>query len=109
MIYRELLVMRKAVPVYLGVVIGIFILVAFAGHTKTNFVQGMTGGAWFGALFASIFGVALGNSSREGARAFWVLPKQRWQSALGIVVVDLIATIFVTAAIPVLMGGIDSV
>lgn len=108
MIYREWLVMRKAIPVYLGIVIALVILVTLAGHVKTNFVQCLTGGAWFGALFASIFGVALGNSSREGARAFWVLPKARWQSAFGIVAVDLIATVFVTAAVPLLNGAVDS-
>lgn len=108
MIYREWLVMRKAILVYLAIAVGLEILVSLMGHVKTNFVQCMTGGAWFGALFASVFGVALGNSSREGARVFWVLPKARWQSALGIVAVDLIATMFVTTAIPLLIGAVDS-
>jgi hypothetical protein len=107
MIYREFLVMRKAVPVFLGCVAALFILVSLS-HVNTNFVQSINAGAWFGALFASIFGVALGNSSREGARVFWVLPKARWQSALGIVAIDILSTAFVVCASSVIIGGVAS-
>jgi hypothetical protein len=109
MIYREWLVMRKAIPVYLAIVLALFVVLTITSRASTTFVQCMNAGAWFGALFASIFGVALGNSSREGARVYWVLPTSRWQSALGIVAVDLLGTLTVTMAFSLAVGGIYSV
>ena len=50
------------------------------------------GAAWLTAIFAAIFGVALGNSSREAARVLWVLPAPRWKLALQVVAVDLVGT-----------------
>ena len=102
MIYREWLVMRKAVLVFLPIVGALTLLfcwAAAANHQKyhTGFISMFSTGAWFTAVFASIFGVALGNASREGARVFWVLPKSRWRSALEVVGVDVagIAAAFV--------------
>jgi hypothetical protein len=47
---------------------------------------------WLAATFASIFGVALGNGSREAARILWVLPAPRWLLALQVMAVDLAGT-----------------
>ena len=92
MIYREWLVMRKAVLVFVGVVVALTLLFDWAGaarsHMQVTFVGMFSSAAWFTAIFASIFGVALGNGSREGARVFWILPKARWRSALEVIGVD---------------------
>jgi len=98
-IYRELLVMRKALLWYFGIVIGLSILalimMATASHrgTDNTDLQGISVPcAWMALIFAAIFGVALGNASREPARVLWVLPADRLRSALEVVGVDLVAS-----------------
>lgn len=99
MIYREYLVMRKALAWYAGVVV-ILILVQIILSQGVQFTQSRsTGVDWgsstamtagiFSACFAWLFGVALGNGSREAARTLWVLPADRWKTALQLISVDL--------------------
>lgn len=94
MIYRELLVMRKALAWFAGVLFTLLLLMFFAskGSQKADIAGIVTGSGWFATIFASIFGVALGNASREAARVLWVLPLERWKLASQIIVVDLIGT-----------------
>jgi hypothetical protein len=95
MIYREFLVMRKALLWYFGILIGLWIaglaLTITQQHTgdnNTDLGSIAVGGAWAVCVFAAIFGVALGNASREPARVLWVLPLERWKSALSVLAVD---------------------
>ena len=113
MIYREWLVMRKAVLIFLGIVGALTLLVCWAAAAnsqkyQTSFNSMFATGAWFTALFSSIFGVALGNASREGARVFWALPKARWQSALEVVLVDIAGIAVVYAGVVLLSTAINA-
>lgn len=96
MIYRESLVMRKALAWFALVLLAI-IVIGFA--TKAIFVGPDTGvpdigstSGWLAAIFAGIFGVALGNGSREPARILWMLPAARWKVAFQVIGVDLAGT-----------------
>ncbi len=97
MIYREYLVMRKALAWFVAVLLAIMLIGLINGviqvaPTQTDYAAiGVTSG-WIAAIFASIFGVALGNGSREAARVLWVLPTARWKLALRVIVVDLAGT-----------------
>jgi hypothetical protein len=95
-IYREYLVMRRAVAWFAVVLI---VLICIAVVTKSvsmdspavDFAAITQGSGWLAATFAAIFGVALGNASREAARVVWVLPASRWKLAIQIAGVDLLA------------------
>lgn len=100
MIYREYLVMRKAILWLLLIFAACITLIRLTSATQhggshtngtlTQFSQLLT---WVEMIFASIFGVALGNASREPARVMWVLPRARWMSAAGMIAVDVAAFI----------------
>ena len=96
MIYREYLVMRKALAWFAAIVLTLMLIVpaardgvAVSFNNAIGFADITNGAAWLAAIFASIFGVALGNGSRETARVLWVLPTSRWQLALQVIAVDL--------------------
>lgn len=95
MIYREYLVMRKALAWYASIVVVLAVITALMppkGVTKLYYGDvAITAGA-FAAAFGWIFGVALGNGSRQAARILWVLPAERWKIALQLIAVDLIGT-----------------
>jgi hypothetical protein len=97
MIYREFLVMRKAL-VWFAAVLLVIILIGLTTRTiQVGPIDSEVGGlasssGWLAAIFASIFGVALGNGSREAARILWVLPAPRWLLALQVIAVDLAGT-----------------
>lgn len=94
MIYREYLVMRKALAWFVVVLFAI-VAIGFISGTIRIDPRGRSFNdvgdicAWLAAIFASIFRVALGNASREPARVLWVLPTARWKIALQLIVVDL--------------------
>jgi hypothetical protein len=92
MIYREYLVMRKALAWYAGAVL-VLMLINFiwpgAGNMRVSYGTMAVQSGSFAAIFAWIFGVALGNGSREAARVLWVLPSARWKMALQVIGVDL--------------------
>jgi hypothetical protein len=93
MIYREYLVMRKALAWFAGLLLAIMLIVlTFSKSTSIGYAGIANGSGWLAAIFASIFGVALGNGSREAARVLWVLPTQRWKLALQVIAVDLVGT-----------------
>jgi len=99
MIFREYLVMRKAVLWFVGIALAgalfAFGLSAAQSHTSTNgsLTELMGPIGYTTALFAAIFGVALGNASREPARVLWTLPEGRLRSALGVIGVDLVGIV----------------
>ena len=105
MIYREYLVMRKALAWFVGVlgVLLLFLFFAAKGSDRMDFGAIVSASGWLATIFASIFGVALGNGSREAARVLWVLPSERWKLGLQIVVVDLIGTTVAFAVAGALM------
>jgi hypothetical protein len=95
MTYREFLVMRKALLWFIGCTTGLMLLMVIVqfsqyrgGNLSTDLNELHVPVAWVVTIFAAIFGVALGNASREPARVFWVLPSERWKLALQIVAVD---------------------
>jgi hypothetical protein len=101
MIYREQLVMRKALMWYFIVV---FAMCAFTtvwlwgqatpeSHSATDLGRLTAPIAWSASIFPAIFGVALGNGSRDAARVLWTLPVARWVFALRTIAVDLGATV----------------
>jgi hypothetical protein len=99
MIYREYLVMRKALAWFAAIVVAIMLIVPYARDgiavsfdNAIGFAEITNGAGWLAAIFASIFGVALGNGSREAARVLWVLPTARRQLALQVIAVDLVGT-----------------
>ena len=99
MIYREYLVMRKALAWYacIALVLELLNVRASAISEARVFDYGtivFTSGL-FAAAFAWIFGVALGNASREAARVLWVLPATRAKLALQLIAVDFVG---ITAA-----------
>lgn len=91
MMYREYLVMRKALAWYAGIVVLIqLICLMFPPKGIQNVADAdvvVTAGV-FTAFFAWIFAVALGNGSRQAARVLWVLPAERWKTALQVIAVD---------------------
>jgi hypothetical protein len=101
MVYREFLVMRKAVLWYVLGGFGLSLLVyALSGsfvhggqrpQTTGEFGELLEPAAFATAMaFAAIFGVALGNASREPARVLWLFPESRLRSALAIIAVDFV-------------------
>ena len=98
MIYREFLVMRKALLWFLGIAL-VCSLIAFGlsashDHRTTNgaISELLVPVAYTVATgFAAIFGVALGNASREPSRVLWTLPESRLRSALSVIAVDIAA------------------
>lgn len=91
MIYREYLVMRNALVWYAGIVLAIMLLNLILLHKGdgVDYASIAVQSGSFAALFAWIFGVALGNGSREAARVLWVLPAERWKLALQVIAIDL--------------------
>jgi hypothetical protein len=101
MIYREQLVMRKALMWYFIVV---FAMCAWTtlwlwgqstpdSHSSTDLSMITPAIAWSASVFPAIFGVALGNGSRDASRVLWTLPAARWVFALRTIAVDLGATV----------------
>jgi hypothetical protein len=97
MIYRESLVMRKALLWFFAATIALNVLWLFTPSPRENHAAlgSVIGGFVLFALiaFAAIYGVALGNASREPARVLWTLPRPRWRNALDIVEMDLLAMV----------------
>lgn len=98
MIYREWLVMRKALLWFFGIVLALAILSFIAtisqahpSHQSSDTDIMAVPVAWAVGIFAAIFGVALGNASREGARVFWTMPVSRFRAAAEVAAVDLAA------------------
>ena len=94
MIYREYLVMRKALAWFTGL-LAFLLITQFTmqkGVIRSDYTGIAVTAAWLAAIFASIFGVALGNASRDAARVLWVLPEARWKLALQLIAVDLAGT-----------------
>lgn len=97
MIYREYLVMRKALAWFVGLLLALMLIGIANGMIRiTAGGDGLRGvgdaAGWLAAIFAAVFGVALGNGSREAARVLWVLPVERWKLALQLIAVDLAGT-----------------
>lgn len=94
MIYREYLVMRKAMAWYTGLLAALTIAMVIwsQGHGKADAGALCIVASWAATIFASIFCVALGNASREASRVLWLLPTERWKVALQAVAVDLAGT-----------------
>lgn len=97
MIHREYLVMRKALAWYACIAFALMLLDFTGIHVAASdggifdyATVVMTAGV-FAAAFAWIFGVGLGNGSREAARVLWLLPQPRWKVALQLIAVDLVA------------------
>ncbi len=92
MIYREYLVMRKALAWYACIIL-VLALIDLApfrtGGVRLDYGDIAFSAGVFAGLFAWIFGVALGNGSREAARVLLVLPTERWKLALQVIAVDL--------------------
>lgn len=104
MIYRESLVMRKALAWFAGIVLAFMLIVPATSHSNSIDYAGIANGsAWLAAIFASVFGVALGNGSREAARVLWVLPAPRWVLALQVIAVDLLGATAAFACVYVLL------
>lgn len=92
MIYREYLVMRKALAWFAGIALAIMLInvvLLHKGDARMDHESIAVQSGCFAAIFAWIFGVALGNSSREAAHVLWVLPAKRWKLALQIVGIGL--------------------
>lgn len=105
MIYREYLVMRKAVAWFVAILVaGMLILRALSHGSDTLSYAGIVNtSGWLAAIFASIFGVALGNGSRQAARVLWVLPTERWKLALQMIAVDLLGATVAFACVSLLL------
>jgi hypothetical protein len=105
MIYREFLVMRKALLWYTGILAAaaIFMIGSIAtGNTqlcgeRTSLGAWAEGSGIAATIFAAIYGVGLGNASREGARVFWVLPQGRLRAGLGLLGVDMAGVVVAVA------------
>lgn len=104
MIYREYLVMRKALPLFAGIVLIIMLIVPSSSNMgHVTYAAIANGSGWLAAIFASVFGVALGNGSRDASRVLWVLPTRRWMLALQVIAVDLAGTTVAFACVYLLM------
>lgn len=102
MIYREYLVMRKAIAWSVGIVVAIQLVALLfppKNVEKVDYDSIIMNAGIFAALFAWVFGVALGNGSRQPARVLWVLPAERWKLALQLIAVDFAAMIAAIACI----------
>jgi hypothetical protein len=105
MMYRELLVMRKALTWYFIVVLALCIWTTLwlwaqfgpGAHSSTDLNELAGPVAWSVSVFPAIFGVALGNGSREASRVLWTLPVARWEFAVRTIAVDLGATVIAFA------------
>jgi hypothetical protein len=101
MIYRELLVMRKALMWYFIVILAMCAWTTLwvwgqatpESHSSTDLREITPAIAWSASAFPAIFGVALGNGSRDASRVLWTLPVERWMFALRTIAVDLGATV----------------
>jgi hypothetical protein len=105
-IYRQFLIMRKALLWYFWIIVavGAIFLANIAlrqtlmcGHNTTVSGWLLSSAAAGAIVFAAIYGVGLGNASREGARVFWVLPQGRWRSGLALICADCVGTIVALA------------
>lgn len=106
MIYREFLVMRKAVSWFVGITTAAMLIMVVVqlsqsrgGTLYTDLNELQIPVAWVVTVFAAIFGVALGNASRGPARVLWVLPVERWKQALQVFAVDAIGIIVAYAGV----------
>lgn len=111
MMYRQFLVMRKAL---MWLLIGALV---FWGWFAVNniFLKGsdrfngtldftlVTAVAWPLALFAALYGAAFSSMSREPARYLWTLPKPRWRSALEAIAADVTALAVAYIALAVII------
>jgi len=74
MIYREYLVMRKALAWFACFALALMLFVYATTVTSKSVSIGYggiaNGAGWLVAIFASVFGVALGNGSRERRESF---------------------------------------
>ena len=106
MMYREFLVMKKAVIALTIIALIPSLIFAYAQlslHGADRFSSPLSFAlttliGWSLALFASIYGAAFAGTSREAARTLWVLPSARWRNAALAMMVD-VASIFVACAI----------
>lgn len=112
MTYREFLVMRKGLAWYAAVLFAIALVVCLGKAMSVSTgdhdaLRGVvTASAFPAAIFASIFGVALGNASREAARVLWTLPMPRWILAVQLIAVDLAgATIAFACTCAIILGS----
>jgi hypothetical protein len=114
MIYREYLVMRKALVWFAGITVLIELLDLLfppKGLQKVPWDDVVVTAGVFAACFAWIFAVALGNGSRQAARVLWVLPAERRKVALQVIAVDfagIVAAFIWFCAIDVLMLAVPS-
>jgi hypothetical protein len=100
-IYRQFLVMRKALLWCFGIIVAvaaIFVVNIVMRETlmcgQNSSLSGLLLVASATAVvFPAIYGVGLGNASREGARVFWVLPQGRLRSALALICADCLGSI----------------
>lgn len=101
MMYRQFLVMRKAVPVLLAIGLILSVSMAIANvslHGSDRFYAPLSFAlitliAWSLATFATIYGAAFAGTSREAARVLWVLPERRWRIAVQAMIVDVAAIV----------------
>lgn len=96
MMYREYLVMRKALAWFVATLVAITLIGMLSGTITIRSGDDLLGvgdaSGWLAAIFGSIFGVALGNGSRGPSRVLWVLPVQRWKLAVQVIAVDIAGT-----------------
>jgi hypothetical protein len=96
MIYRQFLVMRKALLWYFWIIVAIAAVFFTSIAVRQTLMCGKntTVSSWLlssaaaAMIFAAIYGVGLGNASRECARVFWVLPQGRLRSGLALICAD---------------------
>ncbi len=97
MMYRQFLVMRKAIVVLTIVTLIPSLIFAYSNislHGSDRFDSPLSFAlitliGWSLALFASIYGAAFAGTSREAAQTLWVLPTDRRRSAALAMLVDL--------------------
>lgn len=101
MMYRQLLVVRKALVVLFAVTLALSLLMAFANlslHGADRFYSPLGFAllvlvAWSLAVFATIYGAAFAGTSREPACVLWLLPAPRWRLAAQAMAVDVVALV----------------
>jgi hypothetical protein len=109
-IYRQFLVMRKALLWYFGIIVAAVAIFIVSVATRQTLMCGQNSSlsgllsvsSATAVIFPAIYGVGLGNASREGARVFWVLPQGRLRSALALICVDCLGSI---AALAITFAG----